>query len=116
VLYATDRAAYGRLARIITEGRLRKKKGDCAITLDDVAKWSQGLIGAVIATERRSDEETEGIRTATARAGRPRNVKRSRQKSTSPLCRFGRFVTSSFFCSIDNRQSTPFVLQIPIST
>jgi len=48
LLYATDRASYGRLARIITQGRLREVKGSCAITLDDIAQWSQGLIAAIV--------------------------------------------------------------------
>ncbi|MFH1109217.1 MAG: error-prone DNA polymerase [Planctomycetota bacterium] len=48
LLYATDRASYGRLARIITQGRLREVKGSCAITLDDIAQRSQGLIAAIL--------------------------------------------------------------------
>ena len=32
-LYCPDRASYGRLARIITQGRVRTIKGSCAITL-----------------------------------------------------------------------------------
>ncbi len=48
LLYATDRASYGRLARIITQGRLRVVKGSCAITLDDIAQWSEGLIAAIV--------------------------------------------------------------------
>jgi len=47
LLYATDRASYGRLCRIITQGRLRETKGSCAVTLDDIAGWSDGLIAAV---------------------------------------------------------------------
>jgi len=47
LLYATDRAAYGRLSRIITQGRLRAVKGSCAVTCDDIATWSKGLLAAV---------------------------------------------------------------------
>ena len=40
VLWPTDRAAYGRLARLITLGRRRAEKGQCRLTLDDVAgQW-----------------------------------------------------------------------------
>ncbi|MCH9003272.1 MAG: PHP domain-containing protein, partial [Planctomycetes bacterium] len=46
-LYCPDRASYGRLARIITQGRVRTIKGSCAITLADIAQWSDGLIAAV---------------------------------------------------------------------
>ena len=47
-LYATDRAAYGRLCRIITQGRLRAPKGSCKVTLADIDEWNQGLLAAVL--------------------------------------------------------------------
>jgi len=43
-LYPTDRAAYGRLCRIITQGRLRAPKGECRITFDDIVEWNEGLL------------------------------------------------------------------------
>ncbi len=46
-LYATDRGAYGRLCRIITQGRLREKKGHCAVTLADIAERNEGLMATV---------------------------------------------------------------------
>ena len=48
ILLATDRTAYGRLARLITVGRRRAPKGDCQLTLDDVAQHSAGLIACVV--------------------------------------------------------------------
>ena len=47
VLLATDRAAYGRLARLLTVGRRRAPKGECELTLDDIAQHSEGLLAAV---------------------------------------------------------------------
>jgi error-prone DNA polymerase len=47
VLWPTDRAAYGRLARLITIGRRRAEKGECRLMLDDVAGLSEGLIAGV---------------------------------------------------------------------
>ena len=44
VLLAPDRLAYGRLARLITRGRLRTRKGECEIHLKDIAKLAPGLI------------------------------------------------------------------------
>src|SRR3954449_3883375 len=43
VLWATDRASYGRLCRI-TRGRRQAPKGECALTQADIAEFSQGLI------------------------------------------------------------------------
>ena len=43
LLYASDRAAYGRLARLITTGRRRAEKGKCRLSLHDVAAHSDGL-------------------------------------------------------------------------
>ena len=47
VLWATDRAAYGRLARLITRGCRRAEKGQCRLTLDDVAQHAAGLLAGV---------------------------------------------------------------------
>jgi len=48
VLWASDRAAYGRLARLITRGRRRAEKGECHLTFQDVAEHAEGLIAGVI--------------------------------------------------------------------
>jgi len=48
VLWATDRAAYGRLSRLITVGRRRADKGDCHLTWEDLAAHAQGLLAGVI--------------------------------------------------------------------
>jgi error-prone DNA polymerase len=48
VLLATDRAAYGRLARLITRGRRRAEKGACQLTFDDLAEHAAGLIAGVM--------------------------------------------------------------------
>jgi error-prone DNA polymerase len=47
LLWATDRAAYGRLARLLTRGRRAAAKGECRLTLDDVAAHEQGLLAGV---------------------------------------------------------------------
>ncbi|MBI2825754.1 MAG: error-prone DNA polymerase [Planctomycetia bacterium] len=47
VLLATDRAAYGRLARLLSVGRRRAPKGQCALRLDDVAAHAAGLLALV---------------------------------------------------------------------
>src|SRR5689334_17811094 len=51
LVYPTDRAAYGRLARLITLGRRRAEKGKCHLTLADIAEYSQGQIAIVIPPE-----------------------------------------------------------------
>ncbi len=58
VLWATDRAAYGRLARLITRGRRRAEKGECRLCFDDIAQHAEGLL-AGIRGERR-EERGEG--------------------------------------------------------
>src|SRR6476620_702165 len=42
--YPTDRAAYGRLCRLLTLGKRRAEKGKCTLHLDDVAAHAKGLI------------------------------------------------------------------------
>lgn len=42
--YPMDRAAYGRLSRLLSEGKFRAPKGDCHITVADILKASEGMI------------------------------------------------------------------------
>ena len=42
--YPTDRAAYGRLCRLLTQGQRRADKGACTLHLDDVAAHAEGLM------------------------------------------------------------------------
>jgi error-prone DNA polymerase len=62
VLLAPNRPAYGRLARLITRGRLRRPKGDCEIRLADVAELGAGLVALVVPSDEgggASEEATE---------------------------------------------------------
>jgi error-prone DNA polymerase len=47
VLWATDRASYGRLCQLITRGRRRAPKGECVLGLADVAEFAEGLVAGV---------------------------------------------------------------------
>ena len=49
--YPTDRAAYGRLCRLLTLGQRRAEKGQCTLFLDDVAGHAEGLIFIVLPPE-----------------------------------------------------------------
>ena len=40
----TDRAAYGRLCRLLTHGRRRAEKGECALTFSDIAAWADDQV------------------------------------------------------------------------
>jgi error-prone DNA polymerase len=48
VLLPTDRAAYGRLCRLITEGRRRAEKGECLLSFENIADHADGLLACVI--------------------------------------------------------------------
>ncbi len=43
IAYPEDRAAYGRLTRLLTLGNSRARKGDCLLTFDDLAGHATGL-------------------------------------------------------------------------
>ena len=47
VLWATDRQSYGRLCRLLTGGRRRAEKGQCSLTIADIAEQAEGLIAGV---------------------------------------------------------------------
>ncbi|QDU61812.1 Error-prone DNA polymerase [Planctomycetes bacterium Pan216] len=48
VLWATDRAAYGRLCQLLTLGRRRAPKGECDLAWNDLAAWHEGLLVGVL--------------------------------------------------------------------
>src|SRR5260221_14705693 len=42
IAYPTDRDAYGRLCRLLTQGNLKAKKGECHFGFDDVLAAAEG--------------------------------------------------------------------------
>lgn len=79
VLWATDRRSYGRLSRLITQGRRRAEKGECELTFEDIAEHAEGLLTGVLpmeisgdAEERRSGgEDNAGLRVFNPSASLP---------------------------------------------
>ena len=41
--YPIDREGYGRLSRLLSGGKMRSDKGECRITLDEVAEQAEGI-------------------------------------------------------------------------
>jgi len=48
LVYATDRDAYGRLCRLLTLGKRRAPKGECRLTIDDLAAHHAGLLALAV--------------------------------------------------------------------
>ena len=61
LVYPTDRKAYGRLCRLLSEGKLRAPKGECLLTLADLLKWQDGLLLVVMPPHPRCDATTIGL-------------------------------------------------------
>jgi len=57
--WPTDRAAYGRLCRLLTLGQRRAEKGQCHLTLTDVAEHCEGMILALLPPESWPGEDFE---------------------------------------------------------
>jgi error-prone DNA polymerase len=57
--YPVDRAAYGRLCRLLSAGKLRAPKGDCYLTIDDLLKWQEGLLLVVLPQNNEAQKEPE---------------------------------------------------------
>ena len=55
LLYATDRAAWSRLTRLLTVGKTRGGKGKCILNWADVAAWADGLV-AILLPDGADDE------------------------------------------------------------
>ena len=56
--YPIDRAAYGRLARLITLGRRRAVKGECRLTRSDVMEWGADMIFIAVPPDDPPDPDT----------------------------------------------------------
>ena len=56
IAYPIDRAAYGRLSRLLSEGKMKEEaaKGECLITLSDILGASEGQVLIVIPPEQPS--------------------------------------------------------------
>src|ERR1700754_3699174 len=65
LIYPTDRAAYGRMCRLLTVGKERAGKAACHLDWTDVEEWNDGLIG-ILAPDR-ADAVTEMALAHTAR-------------------------------------------------
>lgn len=48
VVWPSDRAAYGRLCRLISRGRLRREKGGCELRWADIAELGDGLLAGLM--------------------------------------------------------------------
>src|SRR5262249_2379457 len=59
VLLATDRPSYGRLADLLSRGKMRAPKGECHLTLEDVAACAAGLLACLPLPEK----PEKGVRT-----------------------------------------------------
>jgi len=59
LVYPTDRAAYGRLCRLLSLGKKRGGKAKCILEWADVVAYSDGLIGVLVPDEA---DETCGLR------------------------------------------------------
>jgi error-prone DNA polymerase len=70
VLLATDRAAYGRLARLLTLGRRRAPKGECELTIEDIAQHSSGLLAAVQSSHHAPRDEPSPNGSPSAKSAR----------------------------------------------
>jgi error-prone DNA polymerase len=70
--FPTDRAAYGRLCRLLTLGKRRAEKGECLLTLDDVYTHADGQIFIILPPEEIEHEAfTAMLRTIAGRLTAP---------------------------------------------
>jgi error-prone DNA polymerase len=51
LVYPMDRAAYGRLCRLLTIGKGRVEKGKCRLFWSDLEEWGEGLVAVLLTDE-----------------------------------------------------------------
>ena len=84
LVYPKDRAAYGRLCRILTEGNLRAPKGECWLMLDDLLERSEGL--QIVALPSSSPKGAGRTPLSHKKTKRSSTTKRLRRALLSPSC------------------------------
>ena len=67
VAYAQDRAGWGRLCRLLTEGNLRAAKGRCILRLDDLLADPRGLSLILMPPDAMSPAECDALEQALSR-------------------------------------------------
>ncbi|PGH52891.1 error-prone DNA polymerase [Azospirillum palustre] len=60
--YPTDRAAYARLSRLLTLGKMRAPKGECFIARADVLAHAEGMLFLLLGPDRRDDSFVRELR------------------------------------------------------
>jgi hypothetical protein len=60
IVYPQDRAAYGRLSRLLSAGNLRAPKGECHLRFDELLESAEGLQAIAMPLIRRSDGPSSG--------------------------------------------------------
>jgi len=73
LLWVMNRAGYGRLSRLLTQGCRSALKGDCRLTFDDVARHSDNLLVGVL-INRDTEASRSGTREAISRLSACREV------------------------------------------
>ena len=61
IAYPVDREAYGRLCRLLSQGKLKADKGDCHLTFEDVLAVSPGQMLIVLPPETLTPEFTQRL-------------------------------------------------------
>jgi error-prone DNA polymerase len=59
LFYPTDRAAYGRLCRLLAIGKTRAGKGACHLDWPDVEEWNEGLLAILLPDQLTLDLASE---------------------------------------------------------
>jgi len=89
LLWVMNRAGYGRLSRLLTQGCRSALKGDCRLTFDDVARHSDNLLVGVL-INRDTEASRSGTREAISRLSACREVFGDRCYAVTELSRTGR--------------------------
>ena len=88
--YPTDRQAYGRLCRLLTQGNLKAKKGECHLTFEEILAASEGQMLIALPPPALSLLTVILTCSRTARASKDVGLSANRNR----LCRFRKMLAS----------------------
>jgi error-prone DNA polymerase len=85
--YPKDRAAYGRLCRLLSLGKIRAAKGECRLMLEDLLQWHEGLLLVVMPPHPLRKSATEKVTERFWNEGEVEKVQEKRVRSLSETLR-----------------------------
>ncbi len=113
LVWPTDRAAYGRLCRLLTLGKRRAPKGECDLSITDFLERSAGCHAALILPDSTAHELVRQIGTLKEALGRRLSLAAACVYESDHAARLGEWIALGRLCGVPLLASNDVHYHIP---